>query len=243
MHEFPRWALPSPRTLLKVCCISTPHEAQLALEVGADVLGLVSAMPSGPGVIADDAITEIVASLPQGAEAFLLTSRTDAAGLIDQVRSSGVSTLQLVDAVTPDVLMQVRTAVDGVRLVQVIHVLDEASVAEAVAVLPLVDALLLDSGNPRLAVKELGGTGRVHDWRLSQQIRVAAANASKPLFLAGGIRRENLADSVTAVQPTGLDICSGVRTDGRLDAVKLRAFVAELQRADRREPLATPAVT
>ena len=205
----------------------------MALALGADVLGLVSAMPSGPGVIADDVIAGIGAGLPDTAESFLLTSRTDADGLIEQVRSTGMQTLQLVDAVSAAVVERLRGAIEGVRLVQVIHVLDDESVAEAMTALPLVDALLLDSGNPRLAVKELGGTGRVHDWSLSRRIRDAATKAGKPLFLAGGLRRENLADAIQAVAPTGLDVCSGVRTDGRLDAAKLASFVAALRSTDR----------
>ena len=85
-----------------------------------------------------------------------------------------------------------------------------------------VDALLLDSGNPSLAVKELGGTGRTHDWKLSRRIR---DSVSIPVFLAGGLTPSNVADAVAAVEPFGLDVCSGVRSDGNLDPVKLRAFV------------------
>ncbi len=219
----------APPTRLKVCCIASSEEARIALDCGADVLGLVSTMPSGPGVISDAHIAEIAAALPTGAEVFLLTSRTDADGLIAQLRASGIRTLQLVDAVAPQVLARVRAAVDSVRLVQVIHVLDDESVAEAKSAIPHVDALLLDSGNPRLAVKELGGTGRVHDWALSRRIRDGAASVGVPVYLAGGLMRENLRDAVSTVQPYGLDVCSGVRTDGRLDPDRLAAFVHELR--------------
>jgi phosphoribosylanthranilate isomerase len=109
-----------------------------------------------------------------------------------------------------------------VAIVQVIHVTGRASVEEAVAVGREVDALLLDSGNQALATKELGGTGRVHDWRLSAEIRVAAG---VPVFLAGGLRADNVADAVQQVAPWGLDLCSGVRTEGALDAAKLNAFM------------------
>ena len=90
---------------------------------------------------------------------------------------------------------------------------------------PFVDALLLDSGNQKLAVKELGGTGRVHDWRISRRIRDAV---DVPLFLAGGLNAGNVAAAVAAVQPHGVDVCRGVRTDGKLDPAKLRAFVAAM---------------
>lgn len=215
------WAAPRPR--LKVCCIASVDEARLAVSLGADALGLVSAMPSGPGPIADALIAEIAVAVPPPIATFLLTARTDAAGIAEQVRATRVSTVQLVDAVAPDALAELRAMLPATRLVQVIHVLDAGSVAEALAVAPLVDALLLDSGNPRLAVKELGGTGRVHDWALSRAI---VARSPVPVFLAGGLRAENVGDAVRRVRPYGLDVCSGVRTDGRLDADRLRALAA-----------------
>jgi phosphoribosylanthranilate isomerase len=111
--------------------------------------------------------------------------------------------------------------------VQVVHVTGEESFAEAMSAARHVDALLLDSGDQSLPVKELGGTGRTHDWRVSRRV-VEASPA--PVFLAGGLRPENVAGAVEAVGPFGLDVCSGVRTDGRLDAGKLKLFFAALAR-------------
>lgn len=226
-------ALPTlGRTRLKVCCIATRDEAHLAIALGADALGLVSAMPSGPGVVDDTTIRTVAEVVPPPIATFLLTSRLDAAAIVVQARAAGVNTLQLVDAVPIPDLLALREQLPAVRLVQVIHVLDAASVAEAVAVLPYVHALLLDSGNPRLATKELGGTGRIHDWALSRRIREAADAVAMPVFLAGGLRAENVGEAVRAVQPFGLDVCSGVRTDGQLDATKLAAFVRGMREAD-----------
>ena len=216
---------------VKVCCIASRDEARLAVAHGADALGLVSAMPSGPGVVADTTIADVVAQVPPPVATFLLTARVDARSIAAQVRSAGVNTVQLVDVVTPDELIALRRALPYVRIVQVIHVLDATSVAESAAALPHVHALLLDSGNPRLAVKELGGTGRVHDWALSRCIRDAAETAHVAIFLAGGLRAENVGDAVRAVRPFGVDVCSGVRTDGQLDAAKLAAFVAAVDTA------------
>jgi len=214
------------RPRVKVCCIASLGEARLAVAHGADALGLVSAMPSGPGMIADATIADVAAQVPPPVATFLLTARVDASSIAAQARGAGVNTVQLVDAVAADELAALRRALPYVRLVQVIHVLDDASVVEAAAALPHVHALLLDSGNPRLAVKELGGTGRVHDWALSRRIRDEAAAAHVPVFLAGGLRAGNVGDAVRTVRPFGVDVCSGVRTDGRLDAAKLAAFVA-----------------
>jgi phosphoribosylanthranilate isomerase len=209
------------RPLIKICCISSPEEAQLAIRAGASALGLVSAMPSGPGVIDEDLITEIATLVPPGIHTFLLTSRQDAASIVAQHRRCLTTTLQLVDELPEAELITLRRKLPGVQLVQVIHVIDEASVAQALAVAPRVDALLLDSGNPALTIKELGGTGRTHDWSLSRRI---VRDAGVPVFLAGGLGAHNVAEAIRAVQPHGLDLCSSVRSDGRLDAAKLLAF-------------------
>lgn len=218
-------------TRLKVCCIASVAEARLALETGASALGLVSAMPSGPGVI-DDATAARIARAVRGdpVQTFLLTSRVSAAGIAAQWRQVRPTTLQLVDRVRPAELRALRGLCPRVELVQVVHVLDEASVAEALAVAPEVDAILLDSGNPNLAVKQLGGTGRTHDWTLSRRIRDAIA--PKPLWLAGGLNADNVAEAIVAVQPHGVDLCSSLRSDGALDATKLAALVAALRAAE-----------
>lgn len=214
---------------VKICCISSVAEARLAVECGASALGLVSAMPSGPGVIGDALITEIAATVAPPVATFLLTSRQDADGIIEQHRACRTTTLQLVDHVAPAELRKLRAALPGIQLVQVIHVTGEESIDEARAVAPLVDALLLDSGNQKLAVKELGGTGRTHDWRLSRRIR---DEAGVPLFLAGGLNAANVADAVKQVAPHGLDLCSSVRSGGRLDAARLRSFFSALATAN-----------
>jgi len=210
---------------LKVCCIGSTDEARLAIDLGASAIGLVSAMPSGPGVIPEHEIARIAATVAGQAETFLLTSETRAERIIAQHHRTGTTTLQLVDEVEEGCLPRLRRELPGVRLVQVIHVAGEDSVALARSVASMVDALLLDSGNPGAPVKELGGTGRVHDWSISREI-VAAVPV--PVFLAGGLRPDNVAQAVAEVGPYGLDVCSGVRTAGRLDPSKLSRFVAEM---------------
>ena len=133
------------------------------------------------------------------------------------------TTLQLVDHLDAAVHRALRSALPGITLVQVVHVEDEESVEYALVAARTVDALLLDSGRLKAPVKELGGTGRTHDWALSRRIR---DQAGKPIFLAGGLRATNVADAIRAVQPFGLDLCTGVRSDGALDATKLHEFLS-----------------
>jgi phosphoribosylanthranilate isomerase len=213
-------------TEIKICCISSHDEARVALAAGANILGLVSAMPSGPGVIGEELIASIAASVE--AQTFLLTSLCEAEAIIAQHGRCRTTAIQLCDALPPGSHARLREALPGIRLVQVVHVTGDASYDEAMAAARDVDALLLDSGNPALAVKELGGTGRTHDWSVSRRI---CTDAGVPVFLAGGLRPENVAAALHATGATGVDICSGVRTDGKLDPEKLRRFVAAVRAA------------
>jgi phosphoribosylanthranilate isomerase len=206
---------------IKICCISSIEEAQLAMRYGADALGLVGPMPSGPGTLTDDAIAQIVPAIPPPVASFLLTSETEADAIIAHHQKVHTTTLQLVDALSEGTYTDIRAALPAVKLVQVIHVLNERSVEEAVRLSESVDALLLDSGNPNLKIKELGGTGRTHDWSLSRRI---VEQARAPVFLAGGLNAQNVRQAIEAVQPFGIDLCTGVRTDGQLDEAKLAAF-------------------
>ena len=206
---------------IKICCIKSAAEARLAVRHGASAVGLVSAMPSGPGPIPEDAIAGIARAVPPPTETFLLTALVEAEAIAEQQRRCGTTAVQLVDHVEDAELRRLRRLLPGVRLVQVIHVTGPASVDEARAAAPLVDTILLDSGNPSLAVKELGGTGRVHDWATSLRIR---ESVSVPVLLAGGLHPGNAREAFARVGPAGLDVCSGLRLNGRLDAGKLRAF-------------------
>ncbi len=209
------------RPRVKICCIQNLAEAQTAIQYGASAVGLVSAMPSGPGPIDEERIAEIARAIPPGVASFLLTSKQDADSIIAQQHRTRVNTLQIVDAVSAETLTTLRRELPGIALVQVIHVQGPESVDEALSIAPYVDALLLDSGNPSLAVKVLGGTGKMHDWDLSREIR---ERSPVPLFLAGGLKPENVREAIDRVQPFGLDVCTGVRTNGSLDESKLAAF-------------------
>lgn len=212
-----------PRPRLKVCCIGSVEEARTAVRLGADALGLVGPMPSGPGVIPADRIAAIARAVPPPVDVWLLTSSQDPDEIARQADAAGVTAVQIVDAVERSAYARLREALPGRRLVQVVHVGGAETVAEAEAVAPHVDAVLLDSGDPGGAVKTLGGTGRVHDWEVSRTVR---ERLDVPVFLAGGLRPDNVAEAVRTVGPFGLDVCSGVRTGGRLDVEKLAALVA-----------------
>ena len=215
---------------VKICCTQSVEEAWLAINAGASALGFVSAMPSGPGIISDDHIATIVRAVPPPIATFLLTCRQDVDGIVTQQRHTGANTLQLCDEVGVDGHRELRAQLPGISIVQVIHVAGQESVAEAAAVAQHVDALLLDTGNRTSAVKELGGTGRQHDWRISRTIR---DTVSVPVFLAGGLRPENVAEAIRVVAPFGVDVCSGLRPEGPLDVALMQEFFRSTRKLSR----------
>lgn len=208
-------------TRIKICCIKNIKEAEMAISFGASAIGLVAKMPSGPGPIPDETIREIAAAIPPPVATFMLTSHTSVADIIEHHRRTNTNTIQIVDSLADGTYQQIREALPAVKIVQVIHVINENSIEGALRVSQSVDAILLDSGNPNLKVKQLGGTGRVHDWKLSRRIR---EEVSCPVFLAGGLNPDNVSKAIEEVEPFAVDVCSGVRTNGMLDIEKLERF-------------------
>ena len=210
---------------IKICCIQSIEEARIAIKSGASALGLVAKMPSGPGPIGDELIMTIADAVPPPIATFLLTSETSIGEVVKHHQRTLTNAIQLVDLLADGTYAELKDALPAVKVIQVIHVIDENSVELACRISESVDALLLDSGNPNLAVKELGGTGRVHNWKLSRKIRDAA---KCPLFLAGGLKPDNVRQALEEVKPFGVDVCNGVRTDGFLDRRKLEKFVEQV---------------
>ncbi len=215
-------------TRVKICCIQSPEEAHAAVRAGAHAVGLVARMPSGPGPIPDERIAAIARTVPFGVATFLLTAEVDADAIAAHQRRCGTNTVQVVDRLPEHEHARLRRLLPGIAIVRVVHVVGPESLDEARAVAEHVDAILLDSGRPDLSVKELGGTGRVHDWSVSRAIRDAV---DRPVFLAGGLSAENVVDAIRAVRPFGVDVCSRIRTDGRLDAVRLHALMEAVREA------------
>ena len=217
------------RTRIKICCIASIDEAQLAIAAGADALGLVAAMPSGPGVIPDARIAQIAAWTPPPVSTFLLTAETTASRIAEHIAATLPTTVQIVNHIAPREVAELARLLPHVRRVQVIHVENEQALGMIDAYAPHVHAFLLDSGKPCGAVPELGGTGRTHDWAISARFVRASP---VPVFLAGGLDDSNVAVALRQVRPYGIDLCSRVRTDGQLDIMKLALLTSAVREAD-----------
>jgi phosphoribosylanthranilate isomerase len=218
---------PDGRVAMKVCCIASRDEAALAAAHGADAIGLVSEMPSGPGPIPEETIIDIAVHAPRGPHRVLLTALTHPRAIAEQVYRCGVDAVQLVDNIGDWNAERLRDFLRDRLIIQVVHVRGDGEIAYAQrAATWWADAILLDSGNPDATVRELGGTGRTHDWSISRAI---VESVPVPVFLAGGLHPGNVAEAVAAVRPYGVDVCSRLRTEGRLDTAKLAAFESALR--------------
>ena len=214
-------------TKVKICCIQSIAETQIAIDNGVYAIGLVSKMPSGPGVISENKIREIAKWTPDSIKTVLLTSLQNADGLIKQHDFCKTDVLQLVDSQKTETYNKLKKELPDVELMQVIHVIDESSIDEALEISKYVDFILLDSGNPNLQTKELGGTGETHNWQISREI---VNQVDIPVFLAGGLNPENVAEAISQINPFGVDICSGLRKNGKLDESKVRLFINDANR-------------
>ena len=200
----------------------------MAILAGADALGLVGKMPSGPGPIADDLIASISRMIHPPIASFLLTCEQTAEGIIEHVRRVNTNTVQIVDELIKGSYEDIRKALPHLNIVQVIHIRDETNIKEAKEISPRVDAILLDSGDPGAFTKTLGGTGKTHNWDISSEI---VRTVKVPVFLAGGLNAGNVGEAIRKVRPFAVDLCSAVRTEGRLDGEKLSSFVAAVHAA------------
>jgi phosphoribosylanthranilate isomerase len=226
VREFFNTPLVDEGIRIKICCISSVEEAKMAIHYGADAVGLVGKMPSGPGPIADELIASIAKTIHPPIASFLLTSEQSSSAIIDHIKRTGVNTVQIVDELTEGNYHHIRDELPHIRIVQVIHVTGEECIEQALSVQEHIDAILLDSGNPKATIKTLGGTGNTHNWNISCEL---VKTASVPVFLAGGLNAGNVKEAIETVQPFAVDICSGVRTEGKLDAAKLKAFISAVR--------------
>lgn len=213
---------------VKICCIQNLEEAELALRYGASEIGLVSKMPSGPGVIDDAHIKSITLAFKGKLSVCLLSAEIQTESIVKQAMDFGIDSIQMVDYPQEKVYNDLKKALPHITFIQVIHVQDESSIDLAERYATYADCILLDTGRPDLETKVLGGTGKTHNWDISRRI---VERIDKPVFLAGGLHSNNVGKAIKQVGPYGVDVCSGVRSEGILDERKLSEFFKAIETA------------
>lgn len=219
------------RTRVKICCIRSIAEAKMAVAAGADAVGFVAQRPPSPRTIADDQIASISATVPPPVATFLLTSENKADAISAHIELTRPTTVQILPHLNPAESARLAELQPDVRRVQVIHVAGREALSFIPLYAPYVHAFLLDSGSPDADTPRYGGTGRQHDWEVSAKFVKASP---LPVFLAGGLSAANAAEAIERVRPFGLDLCTGIRTEGLLDPSKLARFMSAVRQADER---------
>ncbi len=193
----------------------------MAAAVGADFLGLVGPMPSGPGILTLAEARAVAQALPDDARPILLTAAETAQDIAREAAFVGVEAVQVVRPLTGREARALSG--QGLHYLQVIHVEGPDALDLIDLYAEHCDAFLLDSGRPSQG--QFGGTGRVHDWTLSAAF---CDRAPRPVYLAGGLTPETVGAAIRQVRPAGVDICSGLRRNGALDPALLDTFMAAI---------------
>jgi phosphoribosylanthranilate isomerase len=213
---------------VKVCGIRTWEEAGAALGCGATALGfLVGLTHRAEDGIGEAEARAIVRRLPADAETVLVTHLPDPEHVAALAASIGARTVQVHgEMALPDLRRLRALTPGGTRLLKAVHVTGEDAPRRALDHAGNADALVLDTRT----ADRLGGTGQTHDWSVSA--RIVAAVAPLPVYLAGGLRPENVVEAILRVRPAGVDVNSGVEdAGGHKDMPKMRAFVERARAA------------
>lgn len=201
---------------VKICGITNVADGLAAAEAGADMVGLMFAAKSSRLISLPTAV-EIARQLPPFVMRVGVFVNAPEDFVLRAIGECGLNLLQFHGDETPEFCAQF-----GVMSMKAFRIRDAA----ALAALPdyQTDAYLLDA----FSASGLGGTGEQFNWDLA----VAAQKFGKPIFLAGGLTPENVAEAVRQVQPFGVDVSSGVESaPGKKDAAKVRAFIQAAKRA------------
>ncbi len=205
------------RLFVKVCGITSPEDAQLAAEAGADAIGLVFWHKS-PRAVDTERARRIAAAVPPTIVRVGVFVDAAAGEIERTVEAVGLDLVQLHGDEPPALLRALpRRCWKALRVGTSLTAADLAPWSGAAG-------LLLDTRVPG----QPGGTGRTFEWTLLRPLRDRVAF----LVLAGGLDADNVARAVAAVRPDGVDVSSGVeQAPGRKDPARVRAFVAAARTA------------
>jgi phosphoribosylanthranilate isomerase len=208
---------------IKVCGIREPADLRTALDGGVDAIGvLLGQVHPSTDFISPILARDLLRLVPPFIATVLVTHEERLDEILALASSVPTSCIQLHSDLSPAELAAAREQLRPRFVIGKVTVEDSSSLQRAREIAPSVDAILLDSANR--ATGQVGGTGRVHDWSLSAQIRRASPC---PVILAGGLRPTNVRAAIATVQPAAVDVNSGVEDDaGRKNPDLVRAFVA-----------------
>jgi len=212
-------------TKVKICGITNISDLELVISLGADAIGVIVDIPQSPRNTTRENARDIVRKTPVFTKTVLVMAPT-----------SLEYAVSLCDYVEPDVvqihgnelnLKDLSEATSGIKIIQTLNA-EKIDDIDPVSI-DYCEAILLDS----LTRNQLGGTGKVHDWRKSKMM--VKLIKPKPLILAGGLNPDNVKEAIELVKPYAVDVCTGTeRSPGLKDPVKVQRFLSTVSEIDRR---------
>lgn len=211
------------RTRVKICGLRTHADLEIAIEAGADAVGVISNVPvDSPRAVPIETARELVTETPPFVTSVLVTMPTDADAALDLIETVSPDAVQLHGPLATDAVARIATSHPVISAIDV----DETDEIEASA--DVVDAIILDSTDEHGA----GGTGRTTDW---ERARAHVAALDVPVVLAGGLTPDNVASAIAHVEPYAVDVASGVEGDDGKDAAAVNRFIAQARTAGEAE--------
>jgi phosphoribosylanthranilate isomerase len=206
---------------VKICGITREEDLEAALNAGADAVGFVVGVPASPRNISLEKAKSLFKLVPIFAKSVLVTVPTNIDALLKTCEKLKPNILQIHGENISDV-SKLREKLPNMHLIEAVN-----SVQTALHASKSFDAVLFDSH----VYGKYGGTGIVHDWRLSK--RAKQVIHPKPLILAGGLNPENVKDAVSIVKPYAVDVSSGVEAQpGIKDHGKVIEFIENAKEAE-----------
>jgi phosphoribosylanthranilate isomerase len=206
---------------VKICGITTPAQGEAIANLGATDLGFIC-VPTSPRYVTPDRIRTVVQHLSRSIPCIGVFANTTITAICQVFREGNLTGVQLHGHESPEFCQQLRASLPtGVEIIKAIRVKNAAALAQADTYTEVVDTLLLDAYHPG----QLGGTGQPLDWAALQQFSPLC-----PWLLAGGLTPDNILDALKQVNPTGIDLSSGVeRSPGDKDLTKVARLFEQLQ--------------
>jgi len=205
---------------VKICGITQPQQSIAIASLGATALGFIC-VPTSPRYVTTSQIRAAVAELPANIDTIGVFANASISEISQIVVDSGLTGVQLHGDESPDFCDQVRQSLPKVEIIKALRIRSLEHLDTAAGYTKYVDTLLLDAYHPQ----QLGGTGKTLDWTMLEQFR-----PSCPWFLAGGLTADNIVEALNQVNPSGIDLSSGVeRTPGDKDLDKVALLFQSLE--------------
>jgi phosphoribosylanthranilate isomerase len=204
---------------VKICGITREEDLAFAVAAGADAVGFLVGVPSSPRNLTLERAEMLLRQVPVFVDSVVVTAPQSINGLAEICERLKPTAIQIHGKKNFEA-SEIRERIKDTRLIKTVYVTEDALNETAIEELKTFDAVLLDS----FTKGQYGGTGRVHDWTLSRQIKEAVDPVS--VILAGGLNPENVKEAIMAVEPYAVDVASGVEANpGIKDQGKVRAFL------------------